>query len=278
MSHLLATDRATLLRGDSLAILRTLPDNIADTVLTDPPYSSGGMTMSARQADPAQKYQNTGTKKSYPAMLGDNRDQRSFTLWASLWLSECWRVAKDGARIMVFTDWRQLPAMTDALQAAGWMWRGIVTWHKPSARPIIGDFRRDAEFVITGSKGRAAPHTRSCPPGVYRHVVNSARKIHLTEKPVALLEDLLAITAPGPDALVLDPFAGSGSTGEASLNTGRRYLGIELSHEYGALAAKRLQGILGQGNAQPHGAAPDAQGDTTGPEEAKPPLHTAAQA
>ncbi|HBW16461.1 MAG TPA: DNA methylase [Desulfovibrio sp.] len=233
-------ERVTLIQGEALTVLRTLPTASVDTVLTDPPYSSGGITMAARQADPAQKYQRTGTKRTYPAMLGDNRDQRSFTLWATLWLSECWRVAKDGARIMVFTDWRQLPAMTDALQAAGWMWRGVVTWHKPSARPSLGDFKRDAEYVITGSKGKPTMHTRTCPPGVYRHSVNAARKTHLTEKPVALLEDLLAVTAPGPDALVLDPFAGSGSTGVACLNTGRRFVGIELSAEYHARASKRL--------------------------------------
>ncbi len=239
MRRLLETEHATLINGESLAVLRTLPDASVNTVLTDPPYSSGGVTMAARQADPAQKYQQSNTKRTYPAMLGDNRDQRSFTLWATLWLSECWRLAKDGARIMVFTDWRQLPAMTDALQAAGWQWRGIVTWHKPSARPSLGDFKRDAEFVITGSKGKPIMHTRTCPPGVYRHSVNTARKIHLTEKPVALLEDLLAVTAPG--GLVLDPFAGSGSTGEACLRTGRRYLGIELSADYAELAAARLQ-------------------------------------
>lgn len=238
----LQTEQATLFQGDALAILRTLPTASVDTVLTDPPYSSGGRTMGARQADSRKKYQQSSAKRVYPAMLGDNRDQRSFTLWAALWLSECWRTAREGARLAVFTDWRQLPAMTDALQAAGWLWRGIVTWHKPSARPSIGDFKRDAEFVLIGSKGKPTPHTKACPAGVYRHNVCASRKIHLTEKPVALLEDLLAVTAPG--GLVLDPFAGSGSAGEASLRTGRRYLGIELSPEYATLATERLHRAL----------------------------------
>ena len=43
--------------------------------------------------------------------------------------------------------------MTDAIQAAGWMWRGIVVWHKPSARPMVGEFRRDSEFIVYASKG-----------------------------------------------------------------------------------------------------------------------------
>lgn len=242
MTLLLDSDRVSLHQGDSLAILRSLPASSVDTILTDPPYSSGGMTMSARQADPDQKYQQSGTKRSYPAMLGDNRDQRSFTLWASLWLAECWRVARDGARLMVFTDWRQLPAMTDAVQAAGWMWRGILTWHKPSARPVLGDFKRDAEFVVTGSKGKPETYTRKCLPGVYRHNVIASRKVHLTEKPVPLLTDLLEVAQPG--GIVLDPFAGSGSTGVACLETGRRFIGIELSPEYAEIAAQRLRAAM----------------------------------
>lgn len=60
----------TLFRGDALGILRNLQDDSVDAVLTDPPYSSGGMTLSARQADPRVKYQHTRTVKTYPPMLG----------------------------------------------------------------------------------------------------------------------------------------------------------------------------------------------------------------
>ena len=62
-------------------------------------------------------------------------------MWATLWLSECWRLAKPGAPALVFSDWRQLPAMTDAVQAAGFEWRGIVVWHKPNARPMTSGSR-----------------------------------------------------------------------------------------------------------------------------------------
>ena len=80
-------EAATLYHSDALTRLRELPDESVDAVVTDPPYSSGGMHMGARQADPSTKYQQTGTKKSYPAMLGDNKDQRAFVTWASLWLT-----------------------------------------------------------------------------------------------------------------------------------------------------------------------------------------------
>ncbi|GAB6035841.1 DNA methyltransferase [Fundidesulfovibrio butyratiphilus] len=232
-------ENGILHNGDALSILRELPGESVDAVLTDPPYSSGGVHQAARQADPATKYQSTGTKRSYPPMLGDLKDQRSFTIWASLWLGECWRVAKPGAPCLVFTDWRQLPAMTDAVQAAGWAWKGVVVWHKPSARPHLGSFRRDTEFVIHAVKGKATPHTRQCFPGVYKHAVNAAQKVHLTGKPVPLVKDLLAVTPPG--ATVLDPFLGGGSTALACMETGRRFIGVELSPEYAALATERIR-------------------------------------
>ena len=231
----------SLYYGDALAVLSALDDNFVDAVLTDPPYSSGGVTLGARQADPSQKYQSSGTKRQYPPMLGDAKDQRSWIMWCTLWLSECWRIACDGAPLMVFTDWRQLPALSDAVQAAGWSWRGIIAWDKRSARPQIGKFRQQCEYVLFATKGRFIPHTRACLPGVYAHPVISAQKLHLTSKPVGLVEDLLAVTA--SQAKVLDPFMGGGSVGEACIRTGRGYVGIELSPEYFAISRKRLESV-----------------------------------
>lgn len=229
-------------QGDALNILATLPDAVMDAVLTDPPYSSGGVTMGARQTDPAQKYQQSGTKRQYPPMLGDAKDQRSWTMWCTLWLGECWRVARDGAPLMVFTDWRQLPALSDAVQAAGWSWRGIIAWDKRSSRPQIGKFRQQCEYVLFATKGRFVARTRTCLPGLYSYPVIAVHKVHLTSKPVALIEDLLAITA--PQASVLDPFMGGGSVGEACIRTGRKYVGMELSQEYYDISRNRLTALL----------------------------------
>ena len=170
--------------------------------------------------------------------LQKGRDQRSFTYWATLWLSECWRVARDGSPLPVFTDWRQLPTLTDAIQAAGWLWRGVVVWQKPSARPMIGEFRREAEFLVYGSKGKPHAHTRHCFPGVFKYAVNTAAKVHITGKPLALLQDLMGIVAEG--GTVLDHFLGGGTTAHAALLTGRKCIGVELSPDYAKLSAQRL--------------------------------------
>ena len=231
----------TLYHGDALAVLSALNDNSVDAILTDPPYSSGGITLGARQAAPSHKYQSSGTKRQYPPMLGDAKDQRSWTMWCTLWLGECWRIARDGAPLMVFTDWRQLPSLSDAVQAADWKWLGIVPWDKRSARPQIGKFRQQCEYVLFAVKGRFVAHTRACLPGVYDYPVIAARKVHLTSKPVELIEDLLAVT--GPRASVLDPFMGGGSVGEACIRKGHGYIGIELSPEYFTISRKRLENV-----------------------------------
>ncbi len=229
----------TIYQGNAFTVLSLLPSDSVDAVITDPPYCSGAATLSGKQAAPATKYQQTGTKKTYPPMLGDAKDQRSFTWWMAQWLCECWRIAKEGAPLLVFTDWRQLPSVTDAVQAAGWTWRGIVVWHKGNVRPMLGEFRRDAEFIVYGCKGLLQRHSRQCLPGVFQCIVNAAEKAHLTGKPLPLLKELMAIAPEG--GTVLDPFLGSGTTALAALATGRKCIGIELSPEYVRISAERVK-------------------------------------
>lgn len=238
-------DRATLIRGEALWTLRTLPDDSVDAVITDPPYSSGGAFRGDRMSAPTIKYQQTGTAKSYgPEFSGDNRDQRSFLFWCSLWLSECLRVAKPGAAIGVFSDWRQLPTVCDAVQAGGWIWRGIAPWDKtPGVRPFLGRFRAQAEFLVWGSKGAmpARPEVGAL-PGVFRAVSKPSEKFHLCGKPVSVMREIVRIAPPG--GVVLDPFAGSSSTGVAALLEGRSFLGIEMLEGNCATSARRLREVL----------------------------------
>lgn len=231
-------ERTTIYQGDAWQVLQTLPDDSIDGVITDPPYSTGALTLSGKQADPGKKYQNTKTKKSFPEMLGDGKDQRGFMAWAVMWLTECWRVAKNGAPIMIFTDWRQLPTVTDAMQAAGFFWRGIVVWNKKCGRPMRGEFKRDSEFIVYGCKGKYAPLTDRCLPGIYAYTVNHNTKAHLSAKPLPLIKDLLEMIPQG--GTVLDPFVGGGTTAKAARETGRKCIAVERSKEYAGIAARGI--------------------------------------
>src|SRR4051812_33511080 len=212
-----------LREGNSLELMNKLAPDSVDGVITDP-YCSGGRTNSERQAPPTRKY--LTSDKAYPEFLGDHRDQRGFLAWCSLWLAAAWRATREGGVLVTFIDWRMLPTMTDAVQAGGWIWRGIVPWHKPACRPQLGRFRNACEFAIWGSKG-PLPLDREVPvlPGLVTSppVPRTDRK-HTTQKPLSVMRELVRIVVPG--GLVLDPFAGAGTTGLAALAEGT--IGIEL--------------------------------------------------
>lgn len=241
MTLLHSSPLTALYSGDALTVLRELPTGSVDAVIADPPYSSGGTTPGERTSQTARgKYVSTNAKHTLADFEGDQRDQRSYTYWLTLWLIEALRITKPRGIAMVFTDWRQLPSTSDALQAAGWVWRGLVVWHKPGARPHKGRFANAAEYLVWGSKGHLGAQPQApCLPGVYS--VASPRgdeRIHITQKPLLLLRQLTGITAPG--ATVLDPFMGSGTTGVAAVLEGRRFIGVEKSPEIATLARDRI--------------------------------------
>jgi site-specific DNA-methyltransferase (adenine-specific) len=230
--------RVTLYHGDALAVLTTLPAGCADAVVTDPPYSSGGLYRGDRAgASTAAKYTDLGRAHHLPDFAGDSRDQRGYGYWCTLWLAEALRVARPGAVLAMFTDWRQLPLVTDVVQAGGWTWRGILAWAKPDARPQSGRPRNACEFVVWATCG---PRTLDgdCLPGWWLTTAPRHRH-HQTEKPLPVLRDLVRLCPPG--GTVLDPFAGSGTTGIAALAERRRFLGVELSAVHVQVAADRLR-------------------------------------
>lgn len=229
-----------LLQGDALKLLPTLPAASFDALITDPPYASGGLSAGARQRPPSEKYVQSGLHADF---VGDERDQRSHLKWMVLWLSECSRILRDGAPVCLFTDWRQLPLTTDALQCAGFTWRGITVWDKTEGvRPQLGRFRNQAEYVVWGSKG-AMPLNRQAPvlPGVIREAVRKADKHHMTGKPTALMRQLVRICEAG--GRIIDPFAGSGTTLVAAQEEGYGWTGIEMTDHYSQVTRERLRAL-----------------------------------
>jgi len=226
-----------LLQGDALALLPTLDAGSFDALITDPPYASGGLTAGQRQRSPAEKYPQGGARHAiHVDFAGDERDQRSHLQWMVLWLGECARLLKDGAPVCIFTDWRQLPLTTDALQCAGFTWRGITVWDKTEGvRPQLGRFRNQAEYVVWGSKG-AMPLQRRAPvlPGVIREPVRKGDKLHMTGKPTPLMRQLVRICEQG--GRILDPFAGSGTTLLAAQLEGYAWTGCEMTQHYADVA------------------------------------------
>lgn len=126
----------TIYHGDALAVLPQLEPASVDVVIADPPYSSGGRTAAERTRLTSEKYRQSNAKSLLPEFLGDMRDQHAHGYWCSLWLGAALRLTRPGGVCFVWSDWRQLAATSDALQAGGWTWRGVVVWKKRGGRPI----------------------------------------------------------------------------------------------------------------------------------------------
>ena len=229
-----------LIEGNALNVMGTMNAGSFDALITDPPYASGGAILTDRQRETRLKYTSGKGKCPHLDFEGDKMDQRTWTRFMADILENARRLCKKGGVCVVFSDWRQLPSLSEALQRGGWTWRGIIVWDKLSSRPQPGRYRQQSEFALWGSNGNLPTDRPVEPlPGVYRHAnVQGRQRIHQTQKPLELMQELIRITVPGGH--ILDPFAGSGSTLAAAEAEGYHATGIEISHEIARLAAERL--------------------------------------
>lgn len=226
--------------GDSLEILPSLPAGSVDAVVTDPPYSSGGAFRGDRTQKTVAKYVQSGAQVDRSEFTGDNRDQRSFLAWCSLWLCAARYAANDGAVLCSFIDWRQLPIFTDAVQSGGWVWRNIGTWWKPGCRMQKGRFSASAEYIVYATNGPHASDGERSPQNVFSCAsLSGEEKDHIAEKPPAVAQWLVSATR--PRAVVLDPFMGSGAFGVACVQTGRPFIGIDNDPRSFALTVERIE-------------------------------------
>lgn len=224
----------TIYHGDCFDLLHDLSG--IGAVVTDPPYSSGGAFRGDRAMATTTKYVNSDTAAYRPEFAGDNRDQRSFLVWCSMWLNAARHASVDGAVLASFIDWRQLPVLTDAVQAGGWTWRNLATWWKPGTRMQKGRFSASAEYVVYASNGPVTEGQGS-PQNVFSCKIDGDRD-HIAQKPAEVMRWVMQVVPPG--AIVLDPFMGSGSTLRAAKDCGHKAIGIEVDERYCEIAATRM--------------------------------------
>lgn len=228
-------DGIVIYHGDCFDVLHDLRG--VGAVITDPPYSSGGAFRGDRAMTTVSKYVNSDTAAYRPEFAGDNRDQRSFAVWCAMWMNAARQASLQGAALASFIDWRQLPTLTDSVQAGGWLWRGLATWHKPGIRMQRGRFSASAEYVVYATNGEAIDHD-GCAQNVFACQPESDKE-HIAQKPEAVLQWVLSVVPRG--ALVLDPFMGSGTTLVTAKVRGHKAIGIDVDERYCEIAARRLQ-------------------------------------
>jgi site-specific DNA-methyltransferase (adenine-specific) len=220
--------------GDCLQEMRKIETASVDVVLTDPPFSSGTRREAAKGL---RKSMNRGVEDA--AWFGsDSLTTNGFLFLVRSCAIEWQRVLKPSGHVLCFIDWRMMASCADAIESADLRKAGLLVWDK-TYFGMGSCFRNQHEMVLHFTKGVGSAPLRRDVGNVlgFKPIRNGD---HPTEKPVDLLETLLSVVCPR-DGVVLDPFMGSGATGVAAVNTGRRFIGIERDPEYHALATKRIE-------------------------------------
>ena len=216
--------RWCVVQGDCREVLPTIPDGAVDAVVTDIPYGevnrpSGGI----RNFDKG------------------NADIETFTPGEFLALV----LPLVTGSVYVFCGTEQVSELRAGLVAAGMSTRFCI-WHKPDAGPVNGQhlWLSSVECCVFGKKP-GATFNYFCKSSVWHY--NIARNTaHPTGKPVDLMKYLVAASS-NPGNTILDPCVGSGTTGVAAVELGRRFIGVEISEEYCRIARERIDTAERQG-------------------------------
>jgi adenine-specific DNA-methyltransferase len=204
----------TIYNADCLNFLPRISSESIDFILTDPPY-----LVRYRSRD----------GRSVP---NDDNDA-----WLKPAFAEMYRVLKNDCFAVSFYGWPAADKFLTAYRDAGFRPVGHMTFPKgyASSTGYMRSEHENAHLLVKGNPWRCDAVIADVLPWKY-----TGNKLHPTQKPLQALEPLIAAFC-RPCGIVLDPFAGSGSTLEAARRLGRKWIGIELSPEYHSIANRRLQ-------------------------------------
>ena len=203
-----------ILHGDCVTVMAALPAASIDLVLTDPPYGCNYRDRAGRR------------------VANDNR-----TDWLAPAFAQVARVMKPDSLCVSFYGWHVVDQFMAAWRAAGLRPVAHLVFPKRYAsRTGTFEARHEQAYVLAKGSPKVARPIPDVLPWAY-----TGNKLHPTQKPLeALCPIIAALTRPGD--MVLDPFAGSGSTLVAAQLLGRGYVGIELDAGHVRTARRRLAG------------------------------------
>lgn len=209
---------------DATETLMRLPPGCIDLVITDPAYES------------LQKHRSVGTTtrlKSWFDIFPNSRYPEFF--------AQLYRVMKKNTHAYIFCDEETRDVIKPITIAAGFTFQKTIPWFKES-RGTGYNYPASHEKICFLKKGKRKLNTNN-----HLDVLRckSIRNGYPTEKPVPLLEILITESSQYGD-IVLDPFCGSGSTGEAAMKHLRRFYGSDTSDEAIALTQQRLNKLFRQ--------------------------------
>ena len=235
-----------LRHDDCLKVMPTLPAECADMLFTDPPYA---VSKDKKNLDRSHWTSAAARQRVLVRDFGewDHFTPEEFAAFMPAWLAEAYRVLRPGAQCFVFCILEDVGRLKEWAESAGFQWVMSVLWCKQNPAPQfvgvrqfayaaegIGMFRKPGEPVTWSG-------TNTMRNWIATPICQGAERTgHPTQKPQAILEPLIRV-ASAPGDVVLDPFAGSGSTLVAAKSLGRHSIGIEGEGKYFRLAQCRLR-------------------------------------
>jgi len=227
------------------------PDGRFDMIFADPPYflSNGGITCHAGKMVKVDKGQ--WDRSHGPEMNHE---------FNTTWLSRCQKLLRTNGTIWVSGTHHVIHSVGYAMQQLGMKILNDITWEKPNPPPNLSCryFTHSTETITWAAKNEKSKH---CFNYDKMREINAGKQMksvwtmaapngdekgfgkHPTQKPVTLLERIILASTNEGD-LILDPFAGSSTTGVAAVNCRRKYVGLELESEYLELSTKRLENAI----------------------------------
>lgn len=233
----LTSKLAAVQMSEAVELLAKLDPNSVSCVLMDPPYCSGGFTEAVKTTNPAGSI---GTKNARP-IYSDAVGTAGYLRLMRRVAVEVARVMRPGGWCFTFCDWRLIPALAPEIESVGLLYRAQIVWDKRS--PALGrGFRAQHEMILGHTLGKPRVFSRSV--GNVISAKRTRNRNHQTEKPVELIEKLLSV-ATEPGDVVVDPFMGSGTTGVAAVQMGRRFIGGDIEQLHVDTAVTRLEAASG---------------------------------
>jgi len=241
-----------IINGESLKILKDIPDNTFDLIFADPPYNLQ-INDNLRRPDDSKV---NGVDDKWDKFSSFN-DYDKFTV---SWLKECKRVLKEDGSIWVIGSYHNIFRLGYHLQNLNYWILNDIIWRKNNPMPNFKGtrFTNAHETLIWASKNKKSKYTFNYQSlkcfnddlqmrsdwklpicNGKERLRKNGKKIHSTQKPESLLHRIILATTKRYD-LVLDPFLGTGTTAVVSKKLGRRFTGIEKNKEYYRAAISRI--------------------------------------
>lgn len=222
-------------QGDCLELMKDIPDESIDLVVTDPPYKivQGGCT------NKAVRLKGSNQEQLKKGTLFNNN-----SIKFNEWIPEVYRVLKNNSHCYIMSNDRNINELLNICEKVGFKLLNILVWGKSKHSPNRY-YLKNCEFIVFLRKGKAK-NINNMGTKQLLLIDNVENKNHPSEKPIKLMEILIKNSSNEKD-IVLDPFLGSGTTGVACVNTNRNFIGIELDEKYFKIAKERIEKISLEG-------------------------------